>query len=111
MTMGGGKAPASLGTIANCHNSVSGWQWAGMGGSVGLKGTDGEMYKKALELGAEPVTPKRTKDLLARIQYRDDMILLAAPGKMGEQYVKALGAPFTVVPSWEFRHRRQDPAE
>jgi predicted polyphosphate/ATP-dependent NAD kinase len=70
---------------------------AGMGGSVGLKGTDGEMYKKALELGAEAVTPKRTKDLLARIQHRDDMILLAAPGKMGEQYVKALGALFTVV--------------
>jgi predicted polyphosphate/ATP-dependent NAD kinase len=65
---------------------------AGMGGSVGLKGTDGGMYRKALELGAEPVTPKRTKELLARIQHSGDIILLAAPGKMGAQLVEAVGA-------------------
>jgi predicted polyphosphate/ATP-dependent NAD kinase len=70
---------------------------AGMGGSVGLKGTDGGMYKKALKLGAEPVTPKRTKELLARIQHNADVILLAAPGKMGAQYVEELGATCDVV--------------
>jgi predicted polyphosphate/ATP-dependent NAD kinase len=70
---------------------------AGMGGSVGLKGTDGRMYRKALELGAEPVTPKRTVELLARIQHNEDIILLAAPGKMGAQYVEALGATCDVV--------------
>ena len=41
---------------------------AGMGGSVGLKGTDGEMYKKAVELGAKPVTPKRTDEVLSHIK-------------------------------------------
>jgi predicted polyphosphate/ATP-dependent NAD kinase len=70
---------------------------AGMGGSVGLKGTDGETYKKALELGAGPVTPKRTKDCLSRIERKDDITLFVAPGKMGEEYVGALGMPLTVI--------------
>jgi predicted polyphosphate/ATP-dependent NAD kinase len=70
---------------------------AGMGGSVGLKGTDGEMYKKALELGAEPVTPKRTRDLLAHIKRKDELTLLVAPGRMGEQYIKAFDVSFKVI--------------
>jgi len=70
---------------------------AGMGGSVGLKGTDGEMHRKALALGAEPVTPERTRDLLAHIQHKDDLSLLVAPGEMGEQHVEGFAAPFEVV--------------
>ena len=62
---------------------------AGMGGSVGLKGTDGEMYKRALELGAEPATSKRTKGFLSHIKHKDDITLLVAPGKMRKQYVEA----------------------
>ena len=69
---------------------------AGMGGSVGLKGTDGEMYKKALALGAEPVAPRRTLDMLARVKQQAEIDWLVAPGKMGVDYV--LGKmPFTVV--------------
>ena len=70
---------------------------AGMGGSVGLKGTDGGMYKKALELGAEPVTPKRTSDLLAHIERKDAITLLVAPGKMGEQYIEGFDGAFRVI--------------
>ena len=70
---------------------------AGMGGSVGLKGTDGEIYKRALELGAKPVVPKRTKDLLFHIQNRDDITLFVAPGNMGEEYVRGSDIPFTVI--------------
>ena len=44
---------------------------AGMGGSVGLKGTDGETYKKALELGAAPTTPQRVEDTLALVKRKD----------------------------------------
>jgi predicted polyphosphate/ATP-dependent NAD kinase len=70
---------------------------AGMGGSVGLKGTDGEMYKRALELNASPVTPIRTRDLLSHIRNRDRIELLVSPGKMGEEYVAGLDIPFTVI--------------
>jgi predicted polyphosphate/ATP-dependent NAD kinase len=70
---------------------------AGMGGSVGLKGTDGAMYQKALGLGAAPVTPSRTRDFLAHIQHRDAISLLVAPGKMGGRYVQDSALPFEVI--------------
>jgi predicted polyphosphate/ATP-dependent NAD kinase len=68
-----------------------------MGGSVGLKGTDGEIYQKALQLGAKPVTPMRTREFLSNITNRDKIELCVAPGKMGEEYVKDSDMSFTVV--------------
>jgi predicted polyphosphate/ATP-dependent NAD kinase len=70
---------------------------AGMGGSVGLKGTDGDMYKRALALGAEPVTPKRTDQVLSHIKKKDRITLVVAPGKMGERYTSACVLPFKVI--------------
>ena len=70
---------------------------AGMGGSVGLKGTDGTMYKKALALGAQPVTPIRTKDLFAHIREKEKIDLFTAPGIMGEEYVHDLNISSVVV--------------
>lgn len=67
---------------------------AGMGGSVGLKGTDGQMRHKAVELGATPVTPERARQFLTRIRNSDRIELLVAPGRMGEQYVS--GSPEVV---------------
>ena len=69
---------------------------AGMGGSVGLKGTDGEAYRKALELGAKPVTPQRIEDTLSLIKRRDVMFLVA-PGKMGENHIKKFGFDYEVI--------------
>ena len=60
---------------------------AGMGGSVGLKGTDGAMHRKAVELGAQPIAPDRTRELLSRIKRTGAVHILAAPGIMGERYV------------------------
>lgn len=70
---------------------------AGMGGSVGLKGTDGGLYKKALELGAEPVTPARTGRFLSQIEHKDEISLLVAPEEMGAAHVKNFDISFTVV--------------
>ena len=63
---------------------------AGMGGSVGLKGTDGEIIKDAIKLGAKPVVPKRIDRFLSHVEAKDEMYLLVAPGKMGEDYVKRI---------------------
>ena len=70
---------------------------AGMGGSVGLKGTDGDMYEQALKLGATPVSPQRVREFLAHIRCRDAIHLLAAPGPMGADCAEAEGLDFDVV--------------
>ena len=70
---------------------------AGMGGSVGLKGTDGDLYEKALDLGADPVTPARTAVFLAHIQRGEDISFLAAPGPMGARYLDDAGHSCDVV--------------
>jgi len=70
---------------------------AGMGGSVGLKGTDGEMYARALELGAEPVSPARTREFLSHVTHRDRFRWLVAPGAMGATCAEAAGLSCEVV--------------
>lgn len=69
---------------------------AGMGGNVGLKGTDGEMYNKALELGAEPITPVRIREVLKLI-YRQDIKFLVSPGNMGEDYIKDFNFDYKII--------------
>lgn len=72
---------------------------AGMGGSVGLKGTDGGIYKKAINLGAEPVTPQRIKAFLPNIkeQEKEKLLFLVAPSKMGENYVRNFDLKYKVI--------------
>lgn len=69
---------------------------AGMGGSVGLKGTDGDTYKRAIELGAKPTTPDRIEKTLALLK-RKDFRFITAPGKMGENYLKKFDFEYNVV--------------
>ena len=70
---------------------------AGMGGSVGLKGTDGDSYQRALAMGAEPVSPARTREFLSHIRCRDEIRLLVAPGAMGADHAEAVGLDYEVV--------------
>ncbi len=70
---------------------------AGMGGSVGLKGTDGDIYKQALKMGAIPVAPSRTRQFFSNLKDEKGFYFLVAPGKMGEDLIKAHKYKFEVV--------------
>lgn len=71
---------------------------AGMGGSVGLKGTDGkEIYLKALELGAQPVTPGKAHEVIEHLKNVETIDWLVGPGKMGEYTLQEMGLDHTVI--------------
>jgi len=72
---------------------------AGMGGRVGLKGTDGEeILRRAIELGAEPVAPKRAKKTLKILECVKDVIqILTYPDEMGENEVKEYRFNSTII--------------
>ncbi|MGL5392075.1 MAG: ATP-NAD kinase family protein, partial [Shewanella sp.] len=70
---------------------------AGLGGSVGLKGSDG-VAEQALALGATPKAAERMLQALKVIQaYTDEVEIITASGAMGEDVAKALGFTTTVV--------------
>jgi len=74
---------------------------AGMGGLVGLKGTDGKnILNKARSLGATPVAPARAETFLTGlIQTRSKIELFAGTGMMGEKEALSLGFAYTCVGS------------
>jgi predicted polyphosphate/ATP-dependent NAD kinase len=73
---------------------------AGMGGRVGLKGTDGpDAVDRALELGATPLSQDRASIALAVIASNlgTDFRLITAPRAMGEQVAREAGFEPIVV--------------
>jgi len=74
---------------------------AGMGGRVGLKGSDSaEILKKAKELGAEPESPTRAAETLKRISHiKDNIELITCPYEMGEDEAKECEFSPTVIGS------------
>ncbi len=72
---------------------------AGMGGRVGLKGTDGEeTLNKALELGAIKESPKKVKKALDYInQHISGIDILTYPGDMGQNECINLGITPIVI--------------
>jgi len=63
---------------------------AGMGGSVGLKGTDGNV-EEALRRGAVPHANDRAKVALVHLAENPDLEFLTCSGAMGEDALKASG--------------------
>ncbi len=72
---------------------------AGMGGAVGLKGTDG-VLAEALSRGAQPLASERATKALANFQDLE-LEILTCSGQMGETVLKALALPHQVVYNYE----------
>jgi predicted polyphosphate/ATP-dependent NAD kinase len=72
---------------------------AGMGGSVGLKGTDTvEIYREALRRGAVKVSPLRARRVLSTISsIKDSVKIVTCSGEMGEDYVREFSFPHVEV--------------
>ncbi|QLK25678.1 ATP-NAD kinase family protein [Natrinema zhouii] len=70
---------------------------AGMGGRVGLKGTDGNV-EEARRRGAEPRAPDRAREALRSLHRRaPDLTVYTAAGVLGERAVRDAGYEPTVV--------------
>ncbi|WP_306057173.1 ATP-NAD kinase family protein [Natronococcus wangiae] len=74
---------------------------AGMGGRVGLKGTDGKVAE-ARQRGAEPRAPERARTALASLHRRvPDFTVYTAAGVMGEDAARDAGyEPEVVYDPW-----------
>jgi len=83
---------------------------AGMGGSVGLKGTDGpDILKEALRRGAVPVAPARTVQALLTLKGRGlDLSFVTCSGEMGHEELARADMVGEVVFSKEGRTSAED---
>jgi predicted polyphosphate/ATP-dependent NAD kinase len=72
---------------------------AGVGGRVGLKGSDGtDILRRALEMGAHRESPHRAALALRRLEHlRDSIEVFTYPGEMGEQAARACHFAPTVL--------------
>lgn len=72
---------------------------AGMGGAVGLKGTDDELLEQALALGARPAARGRVLATLKAIATRDSSlpIIVTSSGEMGAEVAAAAGFDTDIV--------------
>jgi len=72
---------------------------AGMGGAVGLKGTDGKkILNKAISLGAKPTAPARAETFLSELDLQEKGTrLVVGAGSMGEDEANNSHHVFSVI--------------
>ena len=72
---------------------------AGMGGAVGLKGTDGKaILKQAIALGAKPVATQRAETFLSElVPAKANLKLVVGAGNMGKDEAEKLGYTCKVI--------------
>ena len=71
---------------------------AGIGGKVGLKGSDGEAVKRALALGASMESGKKALVTMRElVGIKDQISVVTYPGSMGEDICKEAGMPCRVL--------------
>lgn len=73
---------------------------AGMGGKVGLKGTD-NVLKEAIKRGAEPTAPKRATEFLQKLKgsmNETSIEFLVCPGIMGQEEAEAADLYVQILP-------------
>lgn len=83
---GQGRAMSSVFRLGLIINPL-----AGVGGSVGLKGSDG-VAEQALALGAKPLAGKRSETALSELlALKDRLLIKTVAGTMGQQLAEQLG--------------------
>jgi len=72
---------------------------AGMGGAVGLKGTDGkEILNQAIALGAKPIASQRAETFLTGlIPVKKNLNIIVGVGDMGQNQAEKCGFTYKVV--------------
>ncbi|MGX6977657.1 ATP-NAD kinase family protein [Vagococcus elongatus] len=84
---------------------------AGIGGSVALKGSDGEeIVERAFELGAVCKSPERAISALKKLQpLKDKIEIVTCPEEMGENEAKSCGfLPVVIGSSFQRRTQASD---
>lgn len=72
---------------------------SGMGGTVGLKGTDGrDILLKAIGLGAQPNAINRAREVLKELKsMKSKLRFITCPGIMGESVLKEMNFEYTCI--------------
>ena len=83
---------------------------AGMGGAVGLKGTDGRVIlEEAVSLGAKQIAPERAEVFLSKLKPSIEKIqLVTAAGNMGQEEAEHCGVKCIVLGEKKKETRAED---